>query len=44
MLSGNSRKIEPVKTFVQLQWYSKEKCIVLQCITQDLNSSLEVPK
>lgn len=28
MLISNSRKIEPVKTSVQLWWYSKEKCIV----------------
>lgn len=36
MLISNSRKIEPVKTSVQLQWYSKEKCIVLQCFTQTI--------
>lgn len=28
MLISNSRKIEPVKTSVQLWWYSKETCIV----------------
>lgn len=28
MLIGNSRKIEPVKTSVQLWWYAKEKHVV----------------